>query len=333
MDRRRAVVLLLSGLVVGRFWADLTPHRATAVEAQASEEQRIVAAVRAVTPAVVSVSQGRGGGSGVIIRPDGIILTNNHVVGQGPVSVTLANGQRLSARVIGREPALDLAAVQIRESHLPVAQLGDSDRLQVGQTAIAIGNPLGFEGTVTRGVVSAVHRKLDDNSPGLENLIQTDAAITFGNSGGPLVDSSGRVIGINTAIIAGRDGAPRGLGFAIPISTAQDMIHSLERYGRVIRPQLGAIIADITPEMASQFAMDVHDGVLIQEVQPGTPAQRAGLREGDIVISLDGTRVHSSGALLKALRAHRPGDRVTMTVMRGGRSLTATARLEEAPAE
>src|SRR5689334_5476792 len=223
VDRRGAFIVLLSGLVIGRFSADLAPRGATSVEAQASEEQRVVAAVKAVAPAVVSVNEGSGGGSGVIIRQDGLILTNNHVIGDGPISVTLADGRELPARPVVRSEDLDLAIIQVRRRGLPVAQRADSDRLEVAQTAIAIGNPLGFEHTVTRGVVSATHRQIPGSPPGLKNLIQTDAAINPGNSGGPLIDSSGRVIGINTAMVADRGGASRGLGFAIPINAAHDL--------------------------------------------------------------------------------------------------------------
>jgi serine protease Do len=328
LDQKSAATILLSGLVVGRFTADLAPHRMTAVEAQASEEQRVVSAIKAVAPAVVSVNPGHGG-SGVIIREDGTILTNNHVIGEGPVAVTMANGDKLSARVIGRDEGLDLAVIQVPRKGLPVAQRADSDRLEVGQTAITVGDPLGFERTVTRGVVSAVHRRLNDSRPGLEDMIQTDAAINPGNSGGPLIDSSGRVIGINTLIIAGRDGAPRGLGFAIPINTAHDMIRSIERYGRFVQPRLGVMASDITPEIAREFQMSVHDGALVGSVRPGSPADRAGLKAGDIIFRLNGERIESSGELHKAIAALKPGDRVTVGVLRDGHSFTVSARLEE----
>jgi serine protease Do len=328
-DYRGAWVLVLSGLVIGRFTADFAPHRATAVEAQASEEQRIVSVVKAVSPAVVSVNPGHGG-SGVIIRQDGIILTNDHVIGEGPVSVTLADGRKLTARVLGRDDQLDLAVIQVPQQGLPVAPRGDSDRLEVGQTAIAVGDPLGLERTVTRGVVSATHRHLDDSRLGLEDMIQTDAAINPGNSGGPLIDSSGRVIGINTLILAGRDGSPRGLGFAIPINTAHDMIQAIERNGRLIRPQLGVFPSDITPEIAREFQMTVRDGALVAGVRPGSAAERAGLEQGDIVTHVNGQHIHSSSELRRALRALKPGAKVELTVWRDGKTFTATARMEEA---
>jgi serine protease Do len=328
-DYRGAWVLVLSGLVIGRFTADFAPHRATAVEAQASEEQRIVSVVKAVSPAVVSVNPGHGG-SGVIIRQDGIILTNDHVISEGPVSVTLADGRKLTARVLGRDDQLDLAVIQVPQQGLPVAPRGDSDRLEVGQTAIAVGDPLGLERTVTRGVVSATHRHLDDSRLGLEDMIQTDAAINPGNSGGPLIDSSGRVIGINTLILAGRDGSPRGLGFAIPINTAHDMIQAIERNGRLIRPQLGVFPSDITPEIAREFQMTVRDGALVAGVRPGSAAERAGLEQGDIVTQVNGQHIHSASELRRALRALKPGGKVELTVWRDGKTFTATARMEEA---
>jgi S1-C subfamily serine protease len=335
LDRRGAFILLLSGLVVGRFSADMAPRRSTAVEAQASEEQRIVAAVKSVVPSVVSVDESDGGGSGVVVRQDGLILTNNHVVDQGRITVTLANGQQLPGRVLARDEDLDLAVVQVSQHGLPVAPRADSDRLEVAQTAIAIGNPLGFEHTVTRGVVSAVHRSLAGSPPGLKDLIQTDAAINPGNSGGPLIDSSGRVIGINTAMIAGRGGTGRGLSFAIPINTAHDLIQSISPNGQPVgrarprpaRPMLGVSLGDLTPEIAAGYHMDVHDGALVGEVVSGSPADRAGLREGDIVTTVNGERVHGGQEMSEAIRSLQPGDRVRMTVLRNGRSFTVTARL------
>jgi serine protease Do len=343
LDRRSAFTVLLSGLVVGRFSTDIAPHRVTAVEAQASEEQRLVAAVKAVAPSVVSVNQGDGGGSGVIIRQDGLILTNSHVIDAGQVTVTLADGNKLPARLITRNEDLDLAVIQVPRHGLPVAPRADSDRLEVAQTAIAIGNPLGFEHTVTRGVVSATHRQLPGSPPGLKDLIQTDAAINPGNSGGPLIDSAGRVIGINTAMIADRGGASRGLGFAIPINAAHDLIQNIPVNAAAIRPlrerparnrparaMLGVVLGDITPEIAAAFHMDIHDGVLVARVAPDSPADRAGLRSGDIVTLVNGERVHDSEELSDAIGHLKPGARVRLTVLREGRSMTVTARLAAA---
>jgi S1-C subfamily serine protease len=287
-----------------------------------------VAAVKAVAPAVVSVNQGSGGGSGVIIRQDGLILTNSHVVDEEPISVTLATGQKYPAHLITSDDDLDLAVIQVPRHGLPVALRGDSDRLEVAQTAMAIGNPLGFERTVTRGVVSATHRSLPGSPPGLKNLIQTDAAINPGNSGGPLIDSNGRVIGINTAMIADRGGASRGLGFAIPINAAHDLIQGLQQEGRIARPVLGVEISDIPEEVAAAYHMSIHDGVLLARVAPGSPAAQAGLRTGDIVTYLNGERVHRSGEVREAMRHLKPGARVSLTIMRNGQAITTAARLE-----
>jgi S1-C subfamily serine protease len=234
---------------------------------------------------------------------------------------------------VAADEDLDLAVIQVPRRGLPVAPRGDSDRLEVAQTAIAIGNPLGFEHTVTRGVVSATHRTLPGSPPGLKNLIQTDAAINPGNSGGPLIDSSGRVIGINTAMIADRGGASRGLGFAIPINAAHDLIQGLEREGKIARPILGVNLSDIPKEIAAANHMSTHDGVLLAEVAPGSPAAQAGLRAGDIVTYLNGERVHSTGDVRQAIRRMRPGSRLSLTVMRDGRAFNTTAYLEGAGGE
>jgi S1-C subfamily serine protease len=223
--------------------------------------------------------------------------------------------------------------IQVPRHGLPVAARGDSDRIEVAQTALAIGNPLGFERTVTRGVISATHRSLPGSPPGLKNLIQTDAAINPGNSGGPLIDSSGRVIGINTAMIADRGGASRGLGFAIPINAAHDLIQGLQQEGKIARPVLGVDLTDIPEEIAAAYHMSVHDGVLLARVAPGSAADHAGLRTGDIVTYLNGERVHRSGEVREAVRHLKPGARVTLTLMREGRAVTTTVHMGGAGSE
>jgi serine protease Do/serine protease DegQ len=255
--------------------------------------------------------------------------------------VTLADGGKsLPAQLVATDENHDLAIIQVPRRGLPVAPRGDSDHLEVAQTAIAIGNPLGFEHTVTRGVISAIHRELPDSPRGLKDLIQTDAAINPGNSGGPLIDSSGRVIGINTAMIADRAGASRGLGFAIPINAARDLIQNLGLPGAVrarpirrSRPMLGLVPEEITPEIASADHMDIHDGVLVAQVEAGTPADRAGIRRGDILTYLNGERLHEPDDLIQVLHDLRPGDRVRITLMRDGRALTVTAHLTEGRSE
>jgi serine protease Do len=295
-----------------------------------SEEANVVRIARQVSPAVVSVSQQEGGsGSGVIVRSDGVILTNAHVVGMSrTVRVGLADGRRVEGRVIGRDPSLDVAVVRIDAPSPPAAPIGDSDRLEVGQTAIAIGNPLGLERTVTTGVISAVNRS--PRGIALDGLIQTDAAISPGNSGGPLLDSRGRVIGINTAVL--RAPGAQGLGFAVPINLAQNVAGQILATGRVVRSFLGVEYRDVEPEMAEQFRLNVREGIVVVGVSPSTPADRAGVQRGDIITRVDDTPIKQGGDLRRVLRDRRPGDDVRITVVRmAGDTRTLNARLTEAP--
>jgi serine protease Do len=295
-----------------------------------AEEQNVVRIARQVSPAVVSVSQQEGGsGSGVIVRPDGVILTNAHVVGMSrTVRVGLADGRRVDGRVVGRDPSLDVAIVRIDVPNAPVAPIGDSDGLEVGQTAIAIGNPLGLERTVTTGVISAVNRS--PRGIALDGLIQTDAAISPGNSGGPLLDSRGRVIGINTAVL--RAPGAQGLGFAVPINLAQNVAEQILATGRVVRSFLGVEYRDVEPEMAEQFRLTVREGIVVVSVSPSTPAARAGVERGDIITRVDDTPIKQGGDLRRVLRDRRPGDNVRITVVRmGGDTRTLSARLVETP--
>jgi serine protease Do len=295
-----------------------------------SEEQNVVRIARQASPAVVSVAQQEGGsGSGVIVREDGVILTNAHVVGMSrAVRVGLADGRRVDGRVIGRDRSLDVAVVRIDAPNLPVAPIGDSDRLEVGQTAIAIGNPLGLERTVTTGVISAVNRS--PRGIALDGLIQTDAAISPGNSGGPLLDSRGRVIGINTAVL--RVPGAQGLGFAVPINAAQNVAGQILATGRVVRSFLGVEYRDVEPEMAEQFRLSVREGIVVAAVSPNHPAERAGIERGDIITRIDDTPIRQGGDLRRLLRDRRPGDTIRVTVARGGETRTLTAELIETPA-
>ena len=310
-------------------WAQQYSTLAQPAAALGAEEQNVVRIARHVSPAVVSVSQAEGGsGSGVIVREDGVILTNAHVVGMSRrVRVGLADGRRVEGRVLGRDPALDVAVVRVDVPNAPVAQIGDSDRLEVGQTAIAIGNPLGLERTVTTGVISAVNRS--PRGIALDGLIQTDAAISPGNSGGPLLDSRGRVIGINTAILQGPGAS--GLGFAIPINLANDVANQVLTTGRIARAFLGIAHADIERELAAQFGLPVTQGVIVLEVVPNSPAARAGLRPQDIITSAGGSTIVRGGDLQRVLRARKPGDSLELTIRRPAGQTTLTARLVEAP--
>lgn len=277
------------------------------------QERTVIDVARRTTPAVVSVSRRGGSGSGVIIRRDGVILTNAHVVGNSrEVEVGLADGRRLTGRVLIADASVDVAVVRVNATDLPVAPLADSDRLEPGQLAIAIGNPLGLERTVTTGVVSAVNRS--PRGFELGGLIQTDAAISPGNSGGPLVDSQGRVMGINTAVLA-VPGAS-GLGFAIPINLAADIAEQVITTGRVRRPLLGVTTSDLEPTIAERFGLPVREGAIVQSVAPGSPAARAGLQPRDIITRVNGTAIPSGGELRRVLRSRRPGDQVELTFVR-----------------
>ena len=295
-----------------------------------ASEATVIRVARQAIPAVVAVSVRGGSGSGVIVRRDGVIITNAHVVGDATqVDVGLADGRRVTGRVVGRDPMVDIAVVQVSATDLPIAPLADSDRLEVGQTAIAIGNPIGLERTVTTGVVSAVNRS--PRGFELGGLIQTDAAINPGNSGGPLVDSQGRVMGINTVIVRGTT----GLGFAIPINLARDIADQVLTTGRVRRAVLGIVPDDLIPELAQQYNLPVREGIIVRSVDPGTPAARAGLQPADIITRIDDQPVTTSGDLRRVLRSRRPGDQVRLTVVRvpqRGRAstVTLTAQLVEA---
>jgi serine protease Do len=291
-------------------------------------ERTVINVAREASPAVVSVTRGEGSGSGIIVREDGVILTNVHVVGNAQsVRIGLADGRTLEGRVLGGDPSVDVAVVRVNAKGLPAAPLGDSDRLEVGQVAIAIGNPLGLDRTVTSGVVSAVNR--NPTGLGLDGLIQTDAAISPGNSGGPLLDSQGRVIGINTVVI--RAPGSEGLGFAIPIGLATDVAEQVLTTGRVSRAYLGISMRDIDAELAAQFGLPVEEGVIVAEVGRNTPAGRAGVRPGDIIAALDGTKITQGGDLRRALRGHKPGDTVTLRLVRPSGEVETRVRLAEAP--
>jgi serine protease Do len=290
-----------------------------------ASEATVIRVAQQASPGVVLVERQDGSGSGVVIRRDGIILTNAHVVGDfRQVTITLADGRRLPGQVLGRDPTVDVAVVRIAATDAPVVPVGDSDRLLPGQTAIAIGNPLGYERSVTTGVVSALNRSIRGAT--LEALIQTDAAINPGNSGGPLLDSQGRVIGINTAIIP----SASGLGFAIPINLARNIADQLIATGRVRRAVLGILPVDVTPPLAQQLNLPVREGVLVYEVEPNTGAARAGLRAGDIITNINGTVIEQSGDLRRVLRAAGPGATVRVEfARRGAGRQTASVRLGE----
>ncbi|MDQ7857762.1 MAG: trypsin-like peptidase domain-containing protein [Armatimonadota bacterium] len=314
----------------------------TETEALDAYSRAVVHAVEQVGPAVVSVMTGgvhrgrrgeaRGGGSGVVIAPDGYVLTNSHVVGgAAQIEVVLPDGRRLPAQLVGADPHTDLAVVRVAAAGLLAATLGDSSRLRVGQLVIAIGNPLGFQATVTAGVISALGRTLRAQTGRLiDNVIQTDAALNPGNSGGPLVDSRGTVIGLNTAIIA----FSQGLCFAIPVDTARWVAAQLIRDGRVRRAWLG-ITAEAAPlgrEAVVRHRLAADRAVRVMEVVPGSPAERAGLRAGDVIVALDGTPIGSADDLQRALGPERIGVAVAIEALRGGERVPLQVTPAEAPA-
>jgi S1-C subfamily serine protease len=310
--------------------------------------QAVVSAVDRVGPAVVSVSVARqaperfrrrgmpefhGAGSGLIITPDGYVLTNSHVVrGADRIELGLQDGRTLIGQTVGDDPHSDLAVVRVHESGLPAAELGDSARLRVGQLVIAIGNPLGFQATVTTGVVSALGRSLRAQSGRLiENIIQTDAPLNPGNSGGPLVDSRGRVVGINTAVIYGS----QGICFAIPVNTAKWVTAQLIREGKVRRAYLGISgqVAPIPRGLVLEYGLGAETGVRVIEVQPGTAASDAGVRPGDIIVRIGNAAVATPDDLQRALGAHPVGEMLSVEVLRGAERVRMAAHPRELPAD
>ncbi len=266
-------------------------------------------------------------GSGVIVSADGYILTNNHVVKAATeVKVKLLDGREMKAKVKGQDPKTDLALLKINAGNLPYAVFGDSSTIKVGQSVMAIGNPFGLEGTVTKGVISAKGRHLGMNP--IESFIQTDASINPGNSGGPLVTLRGEVIGINTAIVA----SGQGIGFAIPSNMARNVFEQIQTTGKVVRGWLGVSIQPIDPEMAKQFGLKEETGVLVANVFEKTPAEKAGLKPGDIITSVDGTPVQSTDELQNKIGSIKPGQTVTLAVIRDNKQLSIKVQLSEQPA-
>src|SRR5436309_9470842 len=268
----------------------------------------------------------RASGSGVTVDPRGYILTHNHVIENAQdITVRLSDGRKFTAKLVGRDPKTDLAVLKVEApSPLPAAELGDSDHLRVGQWAIAIGNPFGLDRTVTVGIISATAR----NRVGVatyENFIQTDASINPGNSGGPLLNLDGKVIGINTAIVA----AGQGIGFSIPINEAKAVMRQLIAKGRVVRGWLGIVIQDVTDELAASFGVNEREGVLVTDVMKGGPAESAGLRPGDVITELGATRIAEVPDLQKRVAAVAPGESITLTVVRDRRPLGVTVRAGE----
>ena len=337
----------------------------------ASRRTAIVTAAQRVSPAVVSVSvvatrvvtvdpfgglfrdefwdrfyppaeykeRVSGLGSGVIIDPNGTVLTNEHVVHDAEqITVTLTDGRQLPAKLLGSSSTYDLAVLKVAGSKLPSAPLGNSDQLVVGEWAIAIGNPFGYllndtQPTVTAGVVSAMHRdvKSEVTESGVyKNMIQTDAAVNPGNSGGPLVNADGEVIGINTFIFT-KGGGSLGIGFAIPINLARRVLDEIRSYGRVRAAYPGLQVQSLTPYLARRLGFADARGLVVSRVDPDGPAARAGVRVGDRLRRVNGLTIDSVDDAQKSIYGASVGDRLTLTIERGGRALEVTLTLVEAP--
>ena len=343
--------------------AQTPPAAVTAAlpEAGASwDEQNNIQIYKAVSPAVVNITSTtiqydfffnvfpvQGSGSGFLIDDQGSILTNFHVIsGARSIEVTLSDRTRHPAKLIGRDRTSDLAVIKISDRKgLPFLKLGSSDNLQVGQKVLAIGNPFGFQGTLTTGVISALGRSIrDQDGRLLEDLIQSDAAINPGNSGGPLLNSRGQVIGINTAIFG--PGTNVGIGFAIPATAAHEILADLLQVGRVRRAFLGVIGQEVTPAIAQLLDLPVSQGLLVYRVTPGGPAEQAGIRPGqelvligneefviggDLIVEVDGTPIANPQELGRYVLRKRPGDGIRMTLYRGKRRMSLDVKLGERP--
>jgi S1-C subfamily serine protease len=310
-----------------------------------------------LNPFIEPESQGGGTatGSGIVLDTEGHILTNNHVIeGAKTIQVKLGESDtEQTAEVVGTDPASDLALLKVNApaSELTPLTLGDSAKMEVGDPVVAIGNPFGLDRTVTSGIVSALQRQIQaPNGFSIDNVIQTDAAINPGNSGGPLINSAGEVIGINSQIETGGNGADGnvGIGFAIPINTAKEVIHELETKGSVEHAYLGIEGGTITPELAKAFNLPVKEGVLIQSVEKGGPSDKAGLEGGttpvtiegaelmvggDIIVEAEGEKITSMEQIIELVNGKKPGDKVTLKYMREGKEKTATVTLGTRPAK
>jgi serine protease Do len=278
-------------------------------------------------------------GSGLIVSPDGHILTNEHVVRQADrIVITMSNGTKAEASVIGADVMYDVALLKIEARNLPYAQLGDSDQLSIGEWVIAIGSPFGYllgdaQPTVTVGVVSALHRdvKSSTETPVFQNMIQTDAAINPGNSGGPLVSSAGRVIGINTFIFTTSEGNVPGMSFAIPINTSKMVTDELLHYGRVRITWTGIRVSAVTPDVARRLGLGVQSGLLVENVEPTSPGAQAGVERGDIILEVNGSKVSTPEQAARAVFGLRVGDTIDMLISRSGKTQTMKLKLAEAP--
>jgi serine protease Do len=272
-----------------------------------------------------------GLGSGVILSSDGYIMTNNHVVDSATdVRVTLPDRREFKARVIGSDPKTDIAVLKIDATNLPAITVGNSSKLQIGDTVLAIGNPYGVGQTVTMGIVSATGRAglgIED----YEDFIQTDASINPGNSGGALVNDRGELVGINTAILAPGSGGNQGIGFAVPVNLARQVLDQIASNGHVTRSYLGVTVQEVSPAIAKAIGLDGPQGALVSDVTPNSPAQHAGLQSGDVILSMNGTPIAESNQLRMNISMMNPQQTVKLKVFRDGKTSEVTAKIEEMP--
>ena len=361
MKRRSAllpalVVVLILAVVAGYLWGRNQPgpkeqnvaQEVPKASSDIPQDEPVAQVASQVSPSVVQVNvraiqrtpfgpqEAQGVGSGVIYRKDGFVVTNNHVVeDSNEVNVAFADGSTETGEVVGKDPATDVAVVRVNRNNLPAAKFGESRNVVVGQRAIAVGSPAGFQSTVTAGVISGLNRELPADVTGgrqdtsLVGLIQTDAAISPGNSGGALADQNGEVIGINTAYLPPAETGAENIGFAIPSDTATSVADQLIQNGRATHPYLGISLADLTPEAAQQFGISVDSGALVADVESGGPADSAGIQRGDVITALGSTQIKDSGDLVAAIRSYNPGDTVTLTVNRNGGERNVDVKLGE----
>ncbi|MDO8593280.1 MAG: trypsin-like peptidase domain-containing protein [bacterium] len=366
--------LIISLLLLTGFSGGLTanfylpkPESATAVDLRLDDQEAAIRAIKKAIPAVVNVIimdqrtttivnldtgeqtkktdlAQKGSGTGFLISADGLILTNKHVVNAanektGQYKILLNSGKRYDAQLVGKDPINDLAVLKISDKNLPFVQLGDSDKLQLGATVIAIGNALGrYQNSVTKGIVSGLGRSIEASdqtgatAEALDNVIQIDAEINPGNSGGPLIDLNGSIVGINVAL----DQSASAIGFALPINDAKQVVRSVKEIGRIVRPRLGIKYAMITPELVDENKLSKSSGAWItvntdgtRSILPNSPAAKAGLSEGDIITEINGIKLEGRTTLLSVVQRYSPGNKIGLKVFRDGRFIILTATLDE----
>lgn len=270
----------------------------------------------------------KGKGSGFIVDTKGYILTNNHVVeGADKITITMLDGRHFPARLIGKDPTFDLAVIQINAGNLPVLMLGDSDRTEVGEWVVAIGNPLGFENTVTAGVISGKNRTLQAADVNFQGFMQTDAAINPGNSGGPLINLNAEVVGINSAIVP----YAQGIGFAVPVNMAKQIMNDLINHGEVKRGWLGVTLQTVTPGFAQTYKLPTNEGAIVAGVTRGTPADKAGFQLGDVIVAVDGQKVKSTQDVVLFIRSKLAGEKVSIEIYREAKKQTLSVILGDIP--